>query len=336
MKITISERYPGSNEMGHPMVDRSWTRTLKEGAGNPNSPGDVEVREHAKKCGICTLAIRDGKGNLCPEGQRVIHEAMSKYLGKRGSGADAHCSKHETFQDGCYGCAQAFWGKKSPYSVKSSYKIAAIRFRARQEAKVAGPIDWMKSQSWPTQLVLALATLLATQQGMSSLKTQVVQELQNRGQEVPAQLTPGSDKITLDPNANNYVEVEDMQGNPVPDQTEIVPDAPEPNIVPLQNVEPSGPERVDTASVKTAAPSWLEDYDRDVIPVQVVGVIDGKVTPNGHGHQEFANLAEAKTVFPTLDPDHNLGDFSWAMHGEIKGQPAMRFETWPAYRMYST
>jgi hypothetical protein len=86
---------------------------------------------------------------------------------------------------------------------------------------------------------------------------------------------------------------------------------------------------------KQAAPNWMEGLDRDAIPVQVVGVQDGKITPNGRGFQEFPNLAAARAVFPTLDPDHNGKDFSWAMHGEIKGQPAMRFETWPAERMYS-
>jgi DNA-directed RNA polymerase subunit RPC12/RpoP len=123
----------------------------------------------------------------------------------------------------------------------SSYKIASIRFKARREAKVAGPIDWMKSKTWPTQLVMALATLLITAQGADALKTQVAEELQNRGKEVPAQLQPNLPKST------GGITIEDLQGRQVPDQIKVVPTAPEKNIVPLENVGPNGLERLDRA-----------------------------------------------------------------------------------------
>jgi hypothetical protein len=75
---------------------------------------------------------------------------------------------------------------------------------------------------------------------------------------------------------------------------------------------------------------WTED-----MPVQVVGVSNGQITPDGRGVQEFANLAEAKAVFPDLDPNINGQRFCWAMAGSIKGMPAIRFETWPAEEIYS-
>jgi transposase-like protein len=98
------------------------------------------------------------------------------------------------------------------------------------------------------------------------------------------------------------------------------------------------------AGGKRAAPNWLNDletrgYSRDTMAVQVVGVKDGEITPNGHGYQMFPNLTEAKKVFPDLDPDHSGKRFSWAMRGETPGPdsyPAMRFESWAAEQMYST
>lgn len=77
-----------------------------------------------------------------------------------------------------------------------------------------------------------------------------------------------------------------------------------------------------TGSAKTA--EWKEWNEQ--MPVQVVGHRD---------FEEFANLAEAKKKYPTLDPSKNTKDFTWAMYGEIDGKPAIRFETWPANRMYS-
>jgi hypothetical protein len=79
--------------------------------------------------------------------------------------------------------------------------------------------------------------------------------------------------------------------------------------------------------------SWTETDPS--YPVQVVGVMNGKITPDGRGYQEFPNLAAAQAVFPDLDPNRNGKRFTWAMRGEIEGQPATRYETWEAERMYS-
>lgn len=50
---------------------------------------------------------------------------------------------------------------------------------------------------------------------------------------------------------------------------------------------------------------------------------------------DFANLEEAKKVYPDLDPDINGKRFTWAMHDKINGRPAMRFESWEAYEIFS-
>jgi len=77
------------------------------------------------------------------------------------------------------------------------------------------------------------------------------------------------------------------------------------------------------ASVKTAEwKGWTED-----MPVEVVG---------DKGFETFPNLAAAKAKYPTLDPEHNTHNFTWAMAGrQIDGKPSIRFETWPANKMYS-
>jgi hypothetical protein len=49
------------------------------------------------------------------------------------------------------------------------------------------------------------------------------------------------------------------------------------------------------------------------------------------GYFKFKNLQTAKLKFPTLDPEKNTKDFTWAMRG-TKG---MRFEDWPTYEMMS-
>jgi hypothetical protein len=50
---------------------------------------------------------------------------------------------------------------------------------------------------------------------------------------------------------------------------------------------------------------------------------------------DFANLEEAKKVFPDLDPDTNGKRFTWAMQGRVDGALAMRFESWEAYERFS-
>ena len=51
-----------------------------------------------------------------------------------------------------------------------------------------------------------------------------------------------------------------------------------------------------------------------------------KVIVGLHEGYEFANLDEAKKVFPELNPDVNGTKFTWAMHDKVNGLPAMRFE----------
>lgn len=75
------------------------------------------------------------------------------------------------------------------------------------------------------------------------------------------------------------------------------------------------------------------------MPVQVVGVKNGRITGDGGGVQVFKNLKAAQKVFPPphgIDPEENTMQFTWAMAGEVNGKPAGRFETWRAYKMYST
>jgi hypothetical protein len=50
---------------------------------------------------------------------------------------------------------------------------------------------------------------------------------------------------------------------------------------------------------------------------------------------QFANLDEAKKVYPDLDPNVNGKNFTWAMHDKVNGQPAMRFESWEAEAIFS-
>jgi len=74
------------------------------------------------------------------------------------------------------------------------------------------------------------------------------------------------------------------------------------------------------------------------MPVQVVGVKNGRITGDGGGVMVFKNLKDAQKVFPPpegIDPDENTMQFTWVTKGEVKGRPAGRFETWRAYKMYS-
>jgi hypothetical protein len=71
------------------------------------------------------------------------------------------------------------------------------------------------------------------------------------------------------------------------------------------------------------------------MPVQVVGVKNGKITSNGGGVEIFKNLKDAHKKYSDLDPEENTKRFTWVMRGEIKGRDAGRFETWQAERMYS-
>lgn len=70
------------------------------------------------------------------------------------------------------------------------------------------------------------------------------------------------------------------------------------------------------------------------VAVIVCGVENGEVTENGTGVQKFGSLAEAKAVFPDLDPNASTARFTWAMGNKEKDD--MRFETHAAYKLYST
>ena len=71
--------------------------------------------------------------------------------------------------------------------------------------------------------------------------------------------------------------------------------------------------------------SWLDSLDVNVIPVQVIG-------PEVW---EFPNLLTARKKFPELDPNRSTRNFTCAMHGELNGAPALRFETWTVYEALS-
>jgi hypothetical protein len=72
-------------------------------------------------------------------------------------------------------------------------------------------------------------------------------------------------------------------------------------------------------------------HDINALPVQVVRQDE----EHRWTVDEFANLAEARAVFPTLDPATSTSDFTWATHGEIDGNIALRFENWNAERTLS-
>lgn len=73
---------------------------------------------------------------------------------------------------------------------------------------------------------------------------------------------------------------------------------------------------------------------RPNMPVQVVGVKNGKITGNGSGVEVFKNLKDAQKRYD-IDPEKNTMQFTWVTKGEVNGKDAGRFETWKAYKMYS-
>ncbi len=85
--------------------------------------------------------------------------------------------------------------------------------------------------------------------------------------------------------------------------------------------------------------SWIEQHDPQTLPVQVCGVSKGRITDDGYGVECFANIREARQVYSDLEtPDQNTRAstrFIGPCRVEIEGQPAMRYETTAAYRMYS-
>lgn len=71
------------------------------------------------------------------------------------------------------------------------------------------------------------------------------------------------------------------------------------------------------------------DADVNAIPVQVIG-------RQNEGVWEFTDLAHARKQFPDLDPSRSTTKFTCAMRGEVNHKPALRFETWAAYKTYSS
>ena len=72
------------------------------------------------------------------------------------------------------------------------------------------------------------------------------------------------------------------------------------------------------------------------MPVQLVGIKNGKITNDGSGVQVFKNLADVKKLFSGINPTKGCSKFTWAMKGNVNGKPAIRFETWKANEKYST
>lgn len=75
--------------------------------------------------------------------------------------------------------------------------------------------------------------------------------------------------------------------------------------------------------------TWLDCVDVNAIPVQVIGC-------QNEGVWDFLNLAAAQKQCPELDPYRSTDRFTSAMRGEINDAPALRFETWAAYDVYSS
>ena len=68
----------------------------------------------------------------------------------------------------------------------------------------------------------------------------------------------------------------------------------------------------------------IKEQGEDSFKINVITVKDGC--------RKFANLTEARKVYPTLDPYKNTKDFTWAM----KDGDWLRFEDWPTENMLST
>ena len=60
---------------------------------------------------------------------------------------------------------------------------------------------------------------------------------------------------------------------------------------------------------------------RPNMPVQVVGVKNGKITSNGSGVEYFDDLNDAKRKYKDLDPKSNSKRFTWVTSGEAHGKP---------------
>jgi len=69
-------------------------------------------------------------------------------------------------------------------------------------------------------------------------------------------------------------------------------------------------------------------------PVVVVGVENGRVTENGNGMQQFANMQAALAVFPDLNVWTGSSRFTDVLGNKLCGE--LRFESWKAFQILSS
>jgi hypothetical protein len=69
-------------------------------------------------------------------------------------------------------------------------------------------------------------------------------------------------------------------------------------------------------------------------PVVVVGVENGRVTENGNGMQQFANMQAALAVFPDLNIWKGSSRFTDVLGNKLCGE--LRFESWKAHQILSS
>ncbi len=95
---------------------------------------------------------------------------------------------------------------------------------------------------------------------------------------------------------------------------------------------------MDIVIVSPTMPKLLDYSPKfENIPVIVCGVENGLITSNGSGFEEFGTLREAMARYPDLHPELTTKRFTWAMKELKNGElTKLRFETWPAYQLYST
>lgn len=69
-------------------------------------------------------------------------------------------------------------------------------------------------------------------------------------------------------------------------------------------------------------------------PVVVVGVDNGRITGNGNGVQQFANMQAAMEVFPDLNIWTGSSRFTHVLGNKLCGE--LKFESWKAYQILSS
>jgi hypothetical protein len=66
-----------------------------------------------------------------------------------------------------------------------------------------------------------------------------------------------------------------------------------------------------------------------------MGVKNKKITEDGSGYQILKTLYQAKKMFPGLDPEKDIKQFTKAQPGKLfdvgpEGRTCLRFDTWAA------